>query len=96
MNVQNASSSRFVQAYRLDEPDSVDFALGCLGAFLLDRARVDEAAAVLEEAITWGTDIPAIWADYLDFVTTPPVPFTSKLQPEAQYEGSRSCQMWYP
>ena len=71
-----------VQAYRLDEPDSVDFALGCLGAFLLDRARVDEAAAVLEEAITWGTDIPAIWADYLDFVTTPPVPFTSKLQPE--------------
>ena len=36
-----------VQAYRRAEPDGVDFALGRLGAYLLDRERVDEAAGVL-------------------------------------------------
>ena len=58
-----------VDAYRRTEPDGVDFALGRLGAYLLDRGRVDEAAAVLDEAITTGTVIPAILDDYLDIMT---------------------------
>ena len=58
-----------VQAYRLAEPDGVDFALGRLGAYLLELERVEEAEEVLDEAITRGTDIPAIWADYLDIMT---------------------------
>ena len=57
-----------VQAYRLVEPAGVDFALGRLGAYLLELERVDEAAEVLDEAITRGTDIPAVWADYLDIM----------------------------
>ena len=55
-----------VDAYRRAEPDGVDFALGRLGAYLLDQARVDEATEVLDEAITRGTDLPAIWRDSLD------------------------------
>ena len=58
-----------VHAYRSAEPDGVDFALGRLGAYLLDQGRVDEAAGVLDEAIKQGTDIPAIWVDYLDIMT---------------------------
>ncbi len=58
-----------VHAYRHAEPDGVDFALGRLGAYLLDRERVDEAAEVLDEAIRRGTDIPAIWDDYLEIMT---------------------------
>ena len=55
-----------VDAYRRAEPDGVDFALGRLGAYLLDQARVDEATEVLDEAIARGTDLPAIWRDSLD------------------------------
>ena len=57
-----------VDAYRGAEPEGVDFALGRLGAYLLDQERVDDAAQVLDEAITRGTDIPAIWRDYLDIM----------------------------
>lgn len=53
-----------ISAYRRDEPDGVDFALGRYGAFLLDQERFEEAESVLEEAIDLGTDIPAIWSDY--------------------------------
>lgn len=55
-----------VEAYRRSEPGDVHFALGRLGAFLLQRERSDEAAEVLEEAIRIGTDIPAIWFDYME------------------------------
>lgn len=55
-----------VEAYRRHEPADVHFALGRLAAFLLQQERVDEAAEVLEEAIGMGTDIPAIWFDYMD------------------------------
>ena len=58
-----------VHAYRRAGLDGVDFALGRLGAYLLDRARVDEAAEVLDEAIRLGTDIPAIWVDNLNIMT---------------------------
>ena len=50
-----------VDAYRRAEPGGVDYALGRLGAFLLDRERIDEAAEVLDEAIALSTDIPVIW-----------------------------------
>ena len=55
-----------LEAYRRSDPSDSHFALGRLGAFLLDQRRVDEAASVLEEAIEQGTDIPAIWGDYLE------------------------------
>lgn len=55
-----------IEAYRSREPSGLDFALGRYGAFLLQKARLDEAATVLEEAIRLGTDIPAIWNDYLE------------------------------
>ena len=54
-----------VDAFRRREPDGIDFALGRLGAYLLDRERVEEAAEVLDEAIARGTDIPATWRDAL-------------------------------
>lgn len=57
-----------VAAYRQDEPADLHFALGRLGAFLLQEERFDEAAEALEEAIRIGTDIPAIWHDYLDLM----------------------------
>ncbi len=57
-----------IDAYRSHEADGVDFALGRLGAFLLERDRVDEAAHVLDSAISLGTDIPAIWSDYLEIM----------------------------
>lgn len=57
-----------VAAYRRDEPADVHFALGRLGAFLLQQERLDQAGEVLEEAIGMGTDIPAIWHDYLDLM----------------------------
>lgn len=57
-----------VEAYRRHEPADVHFALGRLGAFLLQQERTDEAAEVLEEAIASGTDIPAIWYDYLEIM----------------------------
>ncbi len=57
-----------IDAYRSHEPDGVDFALGRLGAYLLAQERVDEAARVLDSAISLGTDIPAIWSDYLEIM----------------------------
>jgi DnaJ domain len=53
-----------VAAYRRDEPEGVDFALGRLAAFLIAQERDGEARPVLEEAITRGTDLPAVWSDY--------------------------------
>lgn len=57
-----------VDAYRTQEPSGTDFALGRLAAFLLEQERVDEAAALLEEAIETGTNIPALWFDYLEIM----------------------------
>ncbi len=57
--------SQAVEAYRRNEPDGVDFALGRLGAYLVDRGRIDEAVVALDEAVTRGTVIPAILVDYL-------------------------------
>lgn len=54
-----------IAAYRRREPGGLDFALGRYGAFLLDQQRKEEALRVLEEAVRGGTDIPAIWSDYL-------------------------------
>ena len=53
-----------VAAYRKDEPDGLDFALGRHAAFLIAQERDDEARRELEEAIARGTDIPAVWSDY--------------------------------
>jgi tetratricopeptide (TPR) repeat protein/outer membrane protein assembly factor BamB len=57
-----------VAAYRRDEPDGLDFALGRYGAFLVDQGRTDEAEGVLKQAIDLNTDIPAIWSDYIAVV----------------------------
>ena len=57
--------SKGIAAYRRDEPDGVDFALGRYGAFLLDQGRMDDAEKVLKQAIDLKTDIPAIRSDYL-------------------------------
>lgn len=57
-----------VDSYRRADPSGTDFALGRLGAFLLEQNRIDEAAEVLEEAIAKGTDIPALWFDYLEIM----------------------------
>ena len=48
-----------IAAYRRDEPDGVDFALGRYGAFLLAQDGVDEAESILKQAIELKTDIPA-------------------------------------
>lgn len=53
-----------VAAYRKDDPEGLDFALGRLAAFLIACERDGEARQVLEEAISRGTDIPAVWSDY--------------------------------
>jgi tetratricopeptide (TPR) repeat protein len=57
-----------IREYKLKEPDGADFALGRYGAFLLAQGRKDEALLVLQEAIDRNTDIPRIWADYLQVV----------------------------
>lgn len=57
-----------IRAYKQREPDGADFALGRYGAFLLAQGRKDEALVVLQEAIERNTDIPRIWADYLQVV----------------------------
>jgi hypothetical protein len=53
-----------VAAYRKDDPEGLDFALGRLAAFLIKQERDGEARPVLEEALSRGTDIPAVWNDY--------------------------------
>lgn len=55
-----------IEAYRRNDPADVHFALGRLGAFLVDQGRFDEAARILAEAIAMDTDIPAIWHDYME------------------------------
>jgi hypothetical protein len=57
-----------ISAYKREEPDGLDFALGRCGAFLLAQGRRDEAARVLEQALDRKTDIPAIWADYTSII----------------------------
>lgn len=57
-----------IEAYRRDEPDGLDFALGRCGAFYLDQGRVDDAEKMLKQAIELNTDIPAIWSDYVRIV----------------------------
>lgn len=54
-----------IEAYRREEPDGVDYALGRYGAFLIDQGRSGDALQVLQQAIDRNTDIPRIWADYL-------------------------------
>jgi hypothetical protein len=54
-----------IAAYRRDEPDGLDFALGRYGAFLLDQGRTDDAECTLKQAIELKTNIPAIRSDYL-------------------------------
>jgi tetratricopeptide (TPR) repeat protein len=54
-----------ISAYRRSEPEAVDFALGRYGAFLLAQGRTDEAERILAQAIEQGTDLPAIWSDYI-------------------------------
>lgn len=58
-----------IRAYKRDEPDGIDFALGRYGAFLIEQGRTEDAAEILEEAIGRNTDIPRIWADYLRIIT---------------------------
>lgn len=58
-----------IRAYKQTEPDGADFALGRYAAFLLAQGRKEEALLVLQEAIERNTDIPRIWADYLQVVT---------------------------
>jgi tetratricopeptide (TPR) repeat protein len=57
-----------ISAYKREEPDGLDFALGRCGAFLLAQGRRDEAAHVLEQALERKTGIPAIWADYTSII----------------------------
>src|SRR4051812_33151096 len=57
-----------VSAYRRAEPEGLDFALGRYGAFLIAQRRTAEAATILEQAIDQGTDLPAIWSDYIQIV----------------------------
>ena len=57
-----------ISAYKREEPDGLDFALGRYGAFLLAQGRKDDAAAALEQALERNTDIPAIWADYTQII----------------------------
>lgn len=59
---------RGVEAYRESRTGGADYALGRLGAFLVDQNRLDEAADALSEALEVGTDIPAIGADYLSLI----------------------------
>lgn len=56
---------RGIDAYKRNEPDGVDFAIGRYGAFLLSQDRITEAEGVLREATQKGTDIPAVWGDYM-------------------------------
>jgi tetratricopeptide (TPR) repeat protein len=57
-----------IAAYRKEEPEGLDFAMGRCGAFLLAQGRRDEAASVFEQAIELKTDLPAIWSDYLQII----------------------------
>ncbi|MCG3204342.1 MAG: Chaperone protein DnaJ [Elusimicrobia bacterium] len=57
-----------ISAYREQEPDGEDFALGRYGAFLLDQKRIDEAQQILEQAVNHKTDIPAVWSDYIEIL----------------------------
>lgn len=54
-----------LEAYRREAPREAHFALGRLGAFLVDQERFDEAEAELSEAISSSSDIPAVWFDYM-------------------------------
>ena len=57
-----------VSAYKQEEPDGLDFALGRYGAFLLAQGRSDDAAHILKQAVERRTDIPAIWSDYIHII----------------------------
>jgi tetratricopeptide (TPR) repeat protein len=54
-----------IDAYRRQEPDGLDFALGRYAAFLIDQDRKDDALSILEEAINIKPNLPAIWSDYV-------------------------------
>ena len=51
-------------AYRDIGQGGADYALGRLGAFLVEQDRLDEAATALEEALQGGTTITAIFGNY--------------------------------
>ena len=53
-----------LDAYRGVDEVSVNYALGRLGAFLVEQDRLDEAAQVLEEALQNGTTISAVFGSY--------------------------------
>ena len=57
-----------VDRYRRVLPDEADYALGRLGALLIEQDRPGEAEAILSEAIESGTDIPAVIADYMGLI----------------------------
>lgn len=58
-----------INAYRIYDPSGIDYALGRYGAYLLFQDRIDEAAEVIEEALSLETKIPTIWQDYLLILT---------------------------
>ena len=53
-----------IHLYR-EAGEGVDYALGRYGAFLLKEGRLDDAVAALGEAMEMGTDLGAIWSDYI-------------------------------
>ena len=53
-----------LDAYRVVDEFSINYALGRLGAFLVEQDRLDEAAQVLEEALQNGTTISAVFGSY--------------------------------
>jgi|GEM_PF-2110612 tetratricopeptide (TPR) repeat protein len=53
-----------IRLYR-EAGKGVDHALGRYGAFLLKEGRLDDAVAALGEAMEMGTDLGAIWSDYI-------------------------------
>lgn len=57
-----------IERYRRREPDGVDYALGRYAAFLIEQGRAAEALRLLDDATKAGTDIPAIWSDYLQLL----------------------------
>jgi len=63
---------RFVQAIercRKSDREDLALALGRFGAFLLGLNRRAESRRILAEAIDIGTDLPAVWSDYLRVLT---------------------------
>jgi tetratricopeptide (TPR) repeat protein/outer membrane protein assembly factor BamB len=74
---ESARNGEVVEAERLftegialyrEGGSGLDFAFGRFGNFLLSQGRTDEAVVALAEALAMGTDIPAIWGDYISIL----------------------------